>query len=66
MNNKLIDLSLMPFGLHKGKLMQDVPAGYLHWLWVNGKKEDQSCPVAQYIKENLHALRQEYRDGIWT
>lgn len=66
MNNKLTDISLMPFGQHKGKLMQDVPAGYLHWLWVNGKKEDHSCPVAQYIKENLHALRQEYRDGIWA
>lgn len=55
----------MPFGKHRGLAMQDVPARYLHWLWTNGKKEDQRCPVADYIRRNLDALKLEHRDGIW-
>ena len=66
MNNLLNDLDPMPFGLHKGKPMQDVPASYLHWLWVNGKREDKSSPVGDYIRRNLSALKQEYPDGVWT
>ena len=45
--------------------MQDVPAHYLHWLWANGKESDKTCPVADYIRNNLPALKQEYKDGIW-
>ena len=59
------DLDPMPFGKHKGVPMQDVPASYLHWLWVNGKKEDKLCPVADYIRKNITALMQEHEDGIW-
>lgn len=62
----LSDLDPMPFGKHRGIPMQDVPAGYLHWLWSNGKKDDHSCPVAGYIRRNLDALRKEYTDGIWS
>jgi hypothetical protein len=54
------------FGIHKGKWMQEVPASYLHWLWSSGKKEDKTCPVANYIRENIYALKKEYPDGIWT
>ncbi len=62
----LTDLSPMPFGKHRNVPMQDVPARYLHWLWTEGgKKDDQRCPVADYIRRNLSALQQEYRDGIW-
>lgn len=61
----LSDLDPMPFGKHKGVPMQDVPADYFHWLWVNGKKEDKQCPVADYIRKSLIALKQEYRNGIW-
>lgn len=62
---KLDDTSKMPFGKHKEIPMQDVPASYLHWLWINGKKEDLECPVADYIRRNLQSLRMEYKDGIW-
>lgn len=55
----------MPFGEHEDKPMSEVPACYLHWLWVNGKKEDASCPVSAYIKRNLIALKEEFPDGIW-
>ena len=46
--------------------MQDVPASYLHWLWTNGKKDDKTCKVADYIRRNLNTLKQEHRDGIWA
>ena len=62
---QLTDTDKMPFGKHKGELMQDVPASYLHWLWSNGKKEDRLCPVADYIRRNLYVLELEYQDGIW-
>ena len=45
--------------------MMDVPAAYLHWLWVNGKKEDKQCPVAGYIRANMEALKIEHTDGVW-
>jgi hypothetical protein len=60
------DLDQMPFGKYKGETMQDVPASYLHWLWTNGKNADKQCPVADYIRRNLNALKREYSDGIWT
>lgn len=66
MNYPLQDLDPMPFGKHKGVPMQDVPASYLHWLWVNGKSGDKLCPVSDYIRRNLTALAKEHPDGIWT
>ena len=55
----------MPFGKWKGVILAKVPASYFHWLWINGKKEDKVCPVANYIRVNLHALSLEFPDGIW-
>jgi hypothetical protein len=65
MSAQLEDLSPMPFGKYIGIPMQDVPAGYLHWLWVNGKEGDKSCPVADYIRRNKTVLEKEHPDGIW-
>ena len=71
MDNELTDLSPMPFGKYgpppkgNGSLMQDVPASYLFWLWANGKQNDKACPVANYIRKNLGALKKEHPDGIW-
>lgn len=64
--SELTDLDPMPFGEHKGKPMQDVPAAYLHYLWASGKNQDKTCPVARYIRRNLDALRKEHKDGIWS
>lgn len=64
--NKLTDLSEMPFGMHKGTHMQDVPASYLHYLWRSGLKDKTLDPVADYIRRNIHALSKEYPDGIWS
>lgn len=64
-SNPLTDDSRMTFGKFKGVKMSEVPANYLHWLWTNGKKDDKVCPVADYIRRNLHALSLEHPDGIW-
>lgn len=63
----LEDTDRMPWGKHKGELMQDVPASYLHYLWQNGlKNETWTNPVAHYISRNIDALKKEYPDGLWT
>lgn len=59
------DASPMPWGKFTGTPMEEVDASYLHWLWVNGKSIDMRCPVADYIRRNLTALKLEYNDGIW-
>lgn len=62
---ELTDLCPMPFGVHRTKPMQEVPASYLHWLWTQGKKFDRHCPVACYIRKNLESLKKEHTDGVW-
>ena len=62
--NTLEDQDKMPFGKHKGKLMQEVPASYFHYLWQNGMKNEQGN-VADYIRRNLESLKKEHADGVW-
>lgn len=63
----LHDDDIMPFGKHKGTLMQDVPADYLHYLWHNGmKNQTETNSVAAYIKESLDVLKIENKDLIWS
>lgn len=54
------DQTPMPFGKHKGKPMEEVPASYLLWLRDNGVSGD----VKDYIEENLSALQKECPDYI--
>lgn len=61
----LDDTSPMPFGQYKNSPMQDVPAGYLHWLWTNGMADNRKHPVHKYIVSRLNALEQEHPDGVW-
>ncbi len=61
---KFTDLTPMPFGKYKGTPLQDVPASYLHWWWTStSRPHDQ---LAEYIKDNIKALKDEYPDGVWT
>lgn len=63
----LKDTDKMPWGKYAGMAMQDVPASYFHYMWTQkGLKDDKVDPVADYIRRNLNALKQEYRDGIWS
>jgi uncharacterized protein (DUF3820 family) len=55
-NSVVDDNTLMPFGMHKGKAMANVPAHYLLWLL------DEGCShsgVKQYILTNLEGLKKE-------
>lgn len=64
---ELQDLSPMPWGSNTGTPMRDVPVGDLHWLWTTGDmRHDYRCPVADYIRRNLHRLKAEYKVGNWS
>ena len=58
----LCDTDIMPFGLHKGKPMQDVPPKYLMWLYDNIRQSGittQNELVYNYIHNNMDAIRME-------
>lgn len=48
------DETLMPFGIHKGKALEDVPDRYFLFLHENGKINDKKLEA--YILENLDAI----------
>ena len=52
----LTDISLMPYGKHKGEKMANVPAQYLLWMINNTEPTPE---VRQYIEENREELQKE-------
>lgn len=52
----MTDNSLMPFGIHKGKALANVPAKYLLWLYKEGKC---GFELRRYIEENIAVLKEE-------
>ena len=70
MDHALKDADPMPFGKYRGKRMDEVPASYLHWLWVNERdplrNKVATDAVAAYIHNSRLSLAAEYPDGIWT
>lgn len=46
----------MPWGIHAGKKMEDVPDRYL--LFIYETKRVKSGPVYDYIVENLDVIKQ--------
>lgn len=56
MATQLTDKSIMPWGVHKGKQMADVPASYLLWCYENNKISDD---VKEYVEDNLEVLKQQ-------
>ena len=68
---KFTDESPMPFGVHKDKKMEKVPASYLLWLWNEGMVDEvnihpetpRQC-LALYIAENLTALQMKDKDTL--
>lgn len=58
------DCSIMPFGKHKGKTMQQVPADYLIWFYdsVNanlGPNTPDAKKVFEYIESNYDVLEKQ-------
>jgi len=56
----LTDKSKMPWGKHRGKAMEDIPASYLLWLYNQTTKSDND--VMHYIRENLDVLEKEVKE----
>lgn len=54
----MTDTDLMPFGVHKGKKLIDVPASYLLWLLENNKCSGE---VKKYIEDNKDVLQVEIK-----
>ena len=63
----LEDTDKMPFGQHKNKEMQDVPAQYLLWLGGELSKKDHlgtdQEKVYEYINENKDVLQKEINES---
>lgn len=57
----------MPFGMHKGKPLGDVPAKYLLWLWDSGYHSRRGCSIMalhDYLRSALPDLLKECPDYI--
>ncbi len=55
---KLTDESIMPYGLHKGKQMKDIPQGWFIFHhdrgWLKGDVKDyaeENVPILRFVKE---------------
>lgn len=57
----MTDLTPMPYGSHQGKIMQDVPASHLIWLYENNKCTGE---VKKYIEDNMETLQIEVKQGL--
>lgn len=57
---ELTDDSKMPFGMHKNKRLEDVPASYLLWLENNGTSVPKN--LLNYIADNKKVLDEQARD----
>ena len=56
---KLNDDSPMPFGKHRGKPMEEVPADYLIWCASKQWVAFQYPAVAEYIEDNWEIINSE-------
>lgn len=64
--NELDDAAVIQFGKYKGQMLQDIDAGYFHYLWTHGKREASSGDsLANYIRKNIPAFKKENPDLIW-
>jgi uncharacterized protein (DUF3820 family) len=50
----------MPWGVHKGKKMCNIPARYLLYIYNKGCSDKY---VRAYINENMDVLREEVKRG---
>lgn len=53
------DTTEMPFGIHKGKRLANIPANYMLWLYRNGKC---NIPLKLYIEECKNFLEFEEKN----
>lgn len=64
MPRELKDDSPFPFGVHKGKKMENVPATYLDWF--DGQDWSKDWPLVKaYVKKNRTLLNMEIDQQGW-
>ena len=51
---------VMPFGKHKNKKMEDIPADYLLWVYNN---VEMRGGLKDYIQANINGIKKEVEDG---
>jgi len=56
------DTDLMPFGVHKGEKMANIPASYLMWVEDNVRENSITKKVLEYIEENRDAILLELKN----
>lgn len=55
---EITDTTLMPFGMHKGKAMVNVPAEYLIYAYENMNLHDN---LKTYIRKNMDVLKEQVK-----
>jgi len=55
----------MPFGYFKGQRFDQVPAGYLHFVYTTFDRKRENEQLFKYIERSIKALEIEHPDGIW-
>lgn len=46
--------TIMPYGVHKGKTMNDIPSDYLKWVAENFDDEDICCAADEEYQSREH------------
>ena len=59
MPEPLRDSDPMPYGKHKGTIMEKVPAKYLLYIYESGSEDLCKPQVKQYIESNLDVIKQQ-------
>ena len=52
----MTDKSIMPFGIHKGKQLDQIPDSYLLWLYESNKCSGE---LKEYIEDNLDVIKKK-------
>jgi len=65
MTTELRDEDRMPFGLHEGKYMDEVPTRWLNDYWNTSGRFDHTSPVARWIRRKMFSLQARKPDLIW-
>ncbi|WP_183567431.1 putative quorum-sensing-regulated virulence factor [Mucilaginibacter sp. SP1R1] len=55
------DNTPMPWGMHKGKTLANVPDSYLLWLYTENKAHGE---LREYIKNNLASINTNIKKSL--
>lgn len=55
------DTDIMPFGKHKGKMLGEIPADYMIWLYeeMKVKRNPFAKRFTEYLQSNLEYYKQQ-------